>query len=257
MGNGSTLYVGPDVHKDSIAVAYASDDGRTDPTHLGAIGTWQCDIDALAPMLQSKAAQLVFVYEAEPCGYWLYRYLTRKGLTCFIVAPSLIPRKAGDRGKTYKRDALTLARLARSGDLTPVYCPPCRMRPSAISRAPPRTRSRISTPPVSASRHCCCATTSGIPGARTGAPSIAAGWPAWSSPPLRSRSCSRSTCALSPNGPSSYSASRPNCARAPGRGTSILWSKPCRHSAASSSRWPSRPLPSSATSPASTTHASS
>src|SRR5947208_15290759 len=126
MGNGSTLYVGPDVHKDSIAVAYASDDGRTDPTHLGAIGTWQCDIDALAPMLQSKAAQLVFVYEAEPCGYWLYRYLTRKGLTCFVVAPSLIPRKAGDRTKTDKRDALTLARLARSGDLTPVYVPAVR-----------------------------------------------------------------------------------------------------------------------------------
>src|SRR5437667_8178084 len=122
MKKDSTLYVGLDVHKDSI-VAYASDDGRADPTHLGAIGTRQCDIDALVRKLQSKSPKLVFVYEAGPCGYWLYRYLTRKGLTCVVVAPSLIPRKPGDRVKTDKRDAVTLARLARSGDLTPVYVP--------------------------------------------------------------------------------------------------------------------------------------
>jgi transposase len=122
MKNGSTLHVGLDVHKDSIVVGHASSDGG-EPEHLGAIGTRQCDIDAVVRKLQSKAARLAFVYEAGPCGYWLYRYLTRKGLTCMVVAPSLIPRKPGDRVKTDRRDALTLARLARPGDLTPVYVP--------------------------------------------------------------------------------------------------------------------------------------
>ena len=123
MGKASTLHVGLDVHKDSIAVAYASRDDAADPVLLGTIGTRQCDIDALVRRLQGKGAPLVFVDEAGPCGYWLYRYLTRKGLACLVVAPSLIPRKPGDRVKTDKRDAMTLARLARSGDLTPVYVP--------------------------------------------------------------------------------------------------------------------------------------
>ena len=123
MKNSSTLHVGLDVHKDSIVGAYASSDGG-DPVPLGTIGTRQCDIDALVRKLQGKGpARLVFVYEAGPCGYWLYRYLTGKGLACLVVAPSLIPRRPGDRVKTDKRDALTLARLARSGDLTSVYVP--------------------------------------------------------------------------------------------------------------------------------------
>jgi len=71
--------------------------------------------------LISKAKQLVFVHEAGPCGYWLYRYLTKKKLLCWVVAPSLVPKKAGDRVKTDRRDAIQLARLMRSGDLTPVY----------------------------------------------------------------------------------------------------------------------------------------
>src|SRR6058998_3503991 len=119
-----TLYVGLDVHKDSIAVAYAPEARDADVVALGTIGTRQCDIDKLIRQLQSKGpAQLVFVYEAGPCGYWLYRYLTRKGFACHIVAPSLIPRKPGDRVKTDRRDAMTLARLMRSGDLSAIYVP--------------------------------------------------------------------------------------------------------------------------------------
>jgi len=77
----------------------------------------------LTRKLQSKSAQLVFVYEAGRCGYWLYRYLTKKQIPCRVVAPSLIPKKAGDRVKTDRCDAVQLARLMRSGDLTPVSVP--------------------------------------------------------------------------------------------------------------------------------------
>ncbi len=64
---------------------------------LGTIGTRQCDIDKLIRKLQSTGAALVFVYEAGPCGYWLYRYLTRKGFTCHVVAqnPPPVHRRHG------------------------------------------------------------------------------------------------------------------------------------------------------------------
>lgn len=124
MGESSkVLYVGLDVHKDSIAVAYAPEDRGSEVVSVGAIGTRQCDIDKLLRKLQAKGARLMLAYEAGPCGYWLYRYLTRRGLSCAVVAPSLIPRKAGDRVKTDRRDAVTLARLLRSGDLSSIYVP--------------------------------------------------------------------------------------------------------------------------------------
>jgi transposase len=123
MTHPNTLYIGLDVHKESIAVAYVAQDQGAEVTYLGTIGTRQCDIDQLIRKLQSKGQDLVFVYEAGPCGYWLYRYLSKKGYACWVVAPSLIPKKAGDRVKTDRRDAVQLARLMRSGDLTPVYIP--------------------------------------------------------------------------------------------------------------------------------------
>jgi transposase len=123
MRQSSTLYIGMDVHKESIAVAYVTQQHGAEVTYLGTIGTRQCDIDQLIRKMQSKAKYLVFVYEAGPCGYWLYRYLTKQGHVCYVVAPSLIPKKAGDRVKTDRRDAVQLARLMRSGDLTPVYVP--------------------------------------------------------------------------------------------------------------------------------------
>jgi transposase len=123
MSQSSTLFIGMDVHKDSIAVAYVAQDHGAEVMYLGAIGTRQGDIDQMIRKMQSKAKHLIFVYEAGPCGYWLYRYLMKKGYDCWVVAPSLIPQKPGDRVKTDRRDAVQLARLARSGDLTAVYVP--------------------------------------------------------------------------------------------------------------------------------------
>jgi transposase len=82
MPQSSTLYVGMDVHKASIAVAYVAEAHQAEVIYLGAIGTRQCDIDRLMRKLQSKSHQLVFVDEAGPCGYWLYRYRTKKGHIC-------------------------------------------------------------------------------------------------------------------------------------------------------------------------------
>jgi transposase len=78
MGESSrTVFVGLDVHKATIAVAYAPEDRGGDVVSWGTIGTRQCDIDKLIRKLQAKGGdRLVFRYEAGPCGYWLYRYLT-------------------------------------------------------------------------------------------------------------------------------------------------------------------------------------
>jgi transposase len=123
MHRSRTLYSGLDVYKEPIAVAYIAQEHGAEVTSLGTIGTRQCDIDHLIRKMQSKGKHLVFVCEAGPCGYWLYRYLTQKGDVFWVVAPSLIPQRAGDRVKTDRRDAVQLARLMRSGDLTPVYVP--------------------------------------------------------------------------------------------------------------------------------------
>ena len=105
MGHSHTISVGLDVHKESLAVADVSEERGAEVVFLGTIGPRQCDIDTLVRKLQSQAPQLLFVYEAGPCGYGLYRYLTKKHLVCWVVAPSLIPKKPGDRVKTDRRDA--------------------------------------------------------------------------------------------------------------------------------------------------------
>ena len=121
MDKTTPVFVGLDVHKDSIAVAYAADGAA--PTLVGTIGTRQADLEKLIRRLQGKGGRLLFAYEAGPSGYGLYRFLTGKGFECLVVAPSLIPKRPGDKVKTDRRDAVEIARLLRSGDLTPVYVP--------------------------------------------------------------------------------------------------------------------------------------
>jgi transposase len=98
--------VGLDIHKETIAGAYVAEERKAEIVFLGTIGTRQCDIDKLMRKLQAKGKRLHLVYEAGPCGYWLDRYLTKKKLTCWVVAPSSIPKKASDGVKTDRRDVV-------------------------------------------------------------------------------------------------------------------------------------------------------
>jgi transposase len=116
MSQSSTLFIGMDVHKDSPAVAYVAQDHGAEVMSLGTIGTRQGDLDHLSGKMPSQATHLLFIYEAGPCGSWLYRSVMKQGHNCGVVAPSLIPQKPGEWVQTDRRDAGQLARLARSGD---------------------------------------------------------------------------------------------------------------------------------------------
>lgn len=117
-------YVGLDVHKDTIAVAVAPA-GRESPTSYGELANTPKAIGKLAEKLvRSYGGEVIqFCYEAGPCGYEVYRQLKGLGFDCAVVAPSRIPKAPGERIKTDRRDACKLARLLRSGELTPVWVP--------------------------------------------------------------------------------------------------------------------------------------
>ena len=101
-------------------MADVAQDHRAAVTCLGPMGTRPCAIDHRVRKRPSKANHLLFVSAAGPCGSWLSRSRTTNGYACWVVAPSVIPQKPGDRVKTDRRDAIQLARLARSGALTTV-----------------------------------------------------------------------------------------------------------------------------------------
>lgn len=118
-----STFVGMDVHKNSIVIAIAEQDRESEVRRYGEIDGSLSALDKVVRKLVSKGRRLHFVYEAGPCGYEIYRHLSAKGFDCTVAAPSMIPRKSGDRIKNDHRDAINLARLHRAGDLTAVYVP--------------------------------------------------------------------------------------------------------------------------------------
>src|SRR5712692_5366203 len=119
-------YVGLDVHKESIVVAVASGGLRGEVREFGRIANTATALDRLLRKLGSDGTTLRFCYEAGPSGYGIQRRLSAQGQECVVVAPSLIPKRAGDRVKTDRRDAASLAKLHRAGELTAVWVPDAR-----------------------------------------------------------------------------------------------------------------------------------
>jgi transposase len=120
---GSIAFVGLDVHKATIAVAVAEGGRGGEVREVGIFPNRAEVIERLAGKLASGGRELSFCYEAGPCGHGLQRQLEGLGHACLVGAPSLIPTRAGDRVKTDRRDALSLAKLHRAGELTPVWVP--------------------------------------------------------------------------------------------------------------------------------------
>lgn len=117
----TTKYIGLDVSKEKISVAIA-DEGREAARFHSHIPH---KIESIKRVMRQlgKPEELEVCYEAGPTGYVLYHWLTAMGISCTVVAPSLIPGRAGDQVKTDKRDALRLAQLFRAGELTAVHIP--------------------------------------------------------------------------------------------------------------------------------------
>src|SRR5258706_15305512 len=145
-------YVGLDVHKESIVVAVASGGLRGEVREYGRIANTSTALDRLLRKLGGDGMRLRFCYEAGPCGYGIQRRLSTRGHECVVVAPSLIPKRAGDRVKTDRRDAASLAKLHRAGELTAVWGPdaqheamrdPVRARLHAVHN-PRRARPQLS-----------------------------------------------------------------------------------------------------------------
>ena len=122
MGEYSEAFVAFDVAKTKHAVVIADGGRGGEVRFVGAIASSPAAVERLIGKLAARYGKLHFCYEAGPTGYGLYRQITVLGHDCLVVAPALIPRRPGERVKTNRRDAATLARLHRAGELTGVWC---------------------------------------------------------------------------------------------------------------------------------------
>ena len=126
MTDYSEVFVGIDTSKLRNAVAIAEGGRNGEVRYLGEIENTEAATGKLVKKLAGQHRRLTFCYEAGPTGYGLHRLIKALGHECMVVAPSLIPRKQGDRVKTNRRDALNLAKLLRAGELTAVWVPDAR-----------------------------------------------------------------------------------------------------------------------------------
>jgi transposase len=116
-------FVGLDVHKATVCVAVAESGRDGEVRQVGVFENRPDVLNKMVARLDKNGRRLSFCFEAGPCGYGLQRLLTGAGHECVVIAPSLIPIKAGDRVKTDRRDAMMLAKLHRAGELTAIWVP--------------------------------------------------------------------------------------------------------------------------------------
>ena len=123
MDEDSTVFIGIDAAKAKHAVAVAEPGRQGEVRYLGEIDASPEAVRKLITRLATRHGRLHVCYEAGPTGYGLYRQVVALGHACTVVAPSLVPHRPGDRVKTNGRDAVSLARLLRAGELTAVWVP--------------------------------------------------------------------------------------------------------------------------------------
>ena len=175
MQQDSAAFVGLDTSKMTISVALAEEGRQGEVRFLGDIDHTPEAVRRLVTKLAGKYGRLLFCYEAGPTGYGLQRQISALGHDCAVIAPSLIPKRPGERVKTNRRDAVTLARLHRAGELTRIWVPDpgheavrelVRAREAAMADL--RTKASICNP-------FCCATGGSIPAPGPGPRSMRGG----------------------------------------------------------------------------------